>query len=83
MAASGLKGRLDVENASEYRVKVERLENGVMAEVIDYKVNPNGSFHIVLDKGDYKVSVRQNGRTASDIQNVSVGESLLTFEPKL
>tara|TARA_R110000868_G_C10953026_1_gene767978 strand:+ start:3065 stop:4510 length:1446 start_codon:yes stop_codon:yes gene_type:complete len=83
MAASGLKGRLEVENASEYRVKVERLENGVMAEVIDYKVNPNGSFHIVLDKGDYKVSVRQNGRTASDIQNITVGETLLTFEPKL
>ena len=83
MAQSGLKGRLDVENASEYRVKVERLENGLMAEVVDYKVNPNGSFHIVLDKGDYKVSVRQNGRTASDIQNVSVGEALLNFEPKL
>lgn len=83
MAQSGLRGNLDVENASDWRVKVEKRENGVLSEIIDYKVNPNGSFHIVLEKGDYRVSVRELGSAARDTRELKVAADLVTFEPQL
>lgn len=83
MSQSGLRGNLDVENASQWRVKVEKRDGGSLSEIIDYKVNPDGSFHIVLEPGDYKVSVREEGSTVRSSSDLKVGSDLLTFEPQL
>lgn len=83
LSQSGLKGRIEVENASDYRVRVEKRENGSLSEIIDYKVNPDGSFHIVLEPGSYRVSVREEGSTSRDTRELEVSDRLLDFEPNL
>lgn len=80
LAQSGLKGRLEVENATEFRILVEKRDGVNLSEVIDYRVNPNGSFHIVLEPGNYRVSVREGNGRASDIRDLTIAQNIVLLD---
>lgn len=37
-------------------IRVEKIENGSLRSIQNYKVNPDGSFHIILNDGKYKLT---------------------------
>ncbi len=83
LSGSGLRGQLDVADASNFKLLVEKRGGASLQKVIDYKINPDGSFHIVLEPGDYRVSLHEVGGTTRSSVNVTVGADVLTLEPQL
>lgn len=77
LSASGVKGVMEVEADKTYRIKVEKRDNGALSEIIDYKVNPDGSFHIVLEPGDYRVSVREEGSAVRETRELKIAGSVV------
>jgi len=74
MSQSGVKGQLDATYPSPESYQIEvRTEAGEIFQ--NYRINPNGTFHIVLNEGKYTFTLKK-GRSTVDSKVVSVESSL-------
>jgi len=54
-------------------ILVEKQNKGIFQLVQEYKVRPDGSFHIILNPGEYQLTLKTNGRSTKT-QTVSVAD---------
>ncbi len=75
MSATGVKGRLDETYPSPENYQIEvRDSSGEVFQ--NYKVNPDGTYHIVLNEGKYSLSLKK-GRNSLSTKEVNLSTSLL------
>jgi hypothetical protein len=56
---SGIRG-LVTQNSkavTEFKVKVQKLNGSVATDYMEYKGNPEGSYHLVLNEGTYRLTI--------------------------
>jgi hypothetical protein len=59
---------------TEFKVKVQKLNGSVATDYMEYKGNPEGSYHLVLNEGAYRLTISGPAiQTAS--QDVVVGST--------
>ncbi|PIK13694.1 M14 family metallopeptidase [Halobacteriovorax sp. JY17] len=75
MTATGVKGRLDetYPNPANYQIEVKD-SNGKIFQ--SYKVNPDGSYHIVLNEGKYTFTLLK-GRNSISTKSMELGSARL------
>ena len=75
MSATGVKGRLDETYPSPESYQIEvRDESGEVFQ--NYKVNPDGTYHIVLNEGKYTFTL-QKGRNSLSRKTLELGSARL------
>lgn len=78
MSGTGVKGRLDETYPSPQNYHIEvRDEQGEVFQ--QYKVNPNGTYHIVLNEGKYTLTLAK-GRNLIMSKKVELGTNLLSIQ---
>ncbi|WP_372655186.1 M14 family metallopeptidase [Halobacteriovorax sp.] len=75
MTATGVKGRLDETYPSPENYQIEvKDSNGKVFQ--NYKINPDGTYHIVLNEGKYSLSLKK-GRNSLNTKVVELSSSLM------
>ncbi len=72
----GIRGVVTAKNknVSDFNVKVQKKNGTVFVDYMNYKGNADGSFHVVLNPGDYKLTI-SGPSIQTNIQETSVGQS--------
>ncbi len=63
---------------SELVIRVESINQGVKSLFQDYKVNPDGSYHIILPQGEYSFTLFASGSVKGS-KNISIGASRVNY----
>lgn len=81
---SGVRGVLTVNGkaASEYDLKVYKIDNGKKELFQDYVGHKSGAFHLVLNPGLYELSFHVD-ESVSKVERVEVGEDLVRHNVSL
>ena len=82
---SGVRGIVrskDKNTLSNFVVVVEELIDGKYVEIQRYRGNPDGTYHIVLEKGKYRLTFQADGYQTL-VKTVRVGKKRVNYSPKL
>ncbi len=60
---SGVRGK--VESTQNIKGAIVEVTGSNGQKIQDYRVNPNGVFHIVLNSGDYNLTLKNNNEVLS------------------
>jgi len=75
-----LKNR-DGEVMNDYSVEVLKINKDLtQTKIQDYRGNPDGSFHIILNEGEYKLNFRYGARSMMT-ETISLNDTRVELNP--
>jgi hypothetical protein len=75
-AGPGVRGVITSATSAKLEIDVIDIKGKVIQV---YKVNPDGSYHIILNPGDYTLTFRE-GRSVLETQKISISKTRLDLD---